>query len=447
MSSATPWWTALKLRQEVVAASGQIDDVQMSVFQAVHGHGASRPAYADAGYYGEITHPTERLVDLLTEIAVRIGGGGDYLKARAVTRLDQGMGGGKSHACIGAFHLASDPAAMLGTQLGEQIMGRGRQILGRDLPTDLDNPLVVILPCDNMTPGAPVQELDGPAVNLYERFLWRLFSKDYALYERYQPFFSDKSKIAEALTVLGRPVLVVIDELLDYVGNGIDGAEKPELAAQDMAFLRALLDVVNDVPRVALLAVMIASDRDKTSLSAAAKERRDDLNALLERNGTPATVTEVGDFADILRRRLFDGEPAPEMLAATASEYDALHSDPAWRGVWEQIGAPWREDWRQQVARCYPFHPHLMAIAREEWSQVTGFQRVRSTIRIFAATVYAQQQRGEAGEWAPLLIGPGDLLLSDSTVREALLGSGLVEDDRTIANYRSLAEIEVVNHD
>ena len=30
-------------------------------------------------------------------------------------------------------------------------------------------------------------------------------------------------------------------------------------------------------------------------------------------------------------------------------------------------------------------------------------------------------------------------------VREALLGSGLVEDDRTIANYRSLAEIEVVN--
>ena len=77
----------------------------------------------------------------------------------------------------------------------------------------------------------------------------------------------------------------------------------------------------------------------------------------------------------------------------------------------------------------------------------TGFQRVRSTIRIFAATVYAQQQRGKAGEWAPALIGPGDLPLSDSAVREALLGSGLVEDDRTIANYRSLAELEVVNND
>jgi hypothetical protein len=156
----------------------------------------------------------------------------------------------------------------------------------------------------------------------------------------------------------------------------------------------------------------------------------------------------VGDFADILRRRLFDGEPPSEVLAATAAQYEPIHNDPAWtKNVWEQIGASWRDNWRPQVAECYPFHPYLLAIAREEWSQVTGFQRVRSTIRIFAATVYAQQERGRAGEWAPALIGPGDLPLSDSAVREALLGSGLVEDDRTIANYRSLAELEVVNND
>jgi predicted AAA+ superfamily ATPase len=376
MRTPTPWWKALKLRQEILDASGRIDDVQMSLFQAVHGQGSSRPAYADAGYYGEITHPADRLTDLLTEIAVRIGGGDDYLKARAVTRLDQGMGGGKSHACIGAFHLAANPAALLDTQLGERILERGKQRLGRDLPADLSAPHVVVLPCDNMTPGAPIQELDGPAKNLYERFLWRLFSKDYTLYERYQPFFSDKSKIAEALNALNRPVLIIVDEILDYAGNGLDGANKPDLAAQDMAFLRALLDVVNDVPHVALLAVMIASDVDKTSLSPAGKERREDLNALLERNGTPATVTEVGDFADILRRRLFDGEPPAEVLTATAAMYEPIHGDPAWtKNIWDQIGASWRDDWKQHVAECYPFHPYLLAIAREEWSQVTDSGR------------------------------------------------------------------------
>lgn len=448
-TTVTPWWKALKIRQEILSASGQIDDVQMSLHAAVYGVGSGRPLYADARYYGEITHPTERLVDLLTEIAIRIGGGDDYLKARAVTRLDQGMGGGKSHACIGAFHLAADPQALLATELGRQVSARAKSKTGSVLPADLAQPHVVVLPCDNMTPGAPVQEYDGSAArSLYERFLFRLFSKDYNLFERYKPFWSDKHKIAEALRAVGRPVLVIIDEVLDYIGNGLDGANNPELSAQDMAFLRALLDVVNDVPHVAMLVVMIASNADKTALSAAAQARRDDLNSRLERDGMPATVTEVGDFADILRRRLFDAEPAAEVVSATAELYEPVLSDRGWiKQVWDPIGANWRRQWDREVAACYPFHPMLMDLAKEEWSKVTGFQRVRSTIRIFAATVYAQQERGRAGEWVPALIGPGDLPLSDSVVREALLGSGLVEDERTIANYRALAEIEIIDND
>lgn len=450
--TVTPWWKALKIRQEIVGASGQIDDVQMSLFQAVYGLGGEKPLYADATYYGEITHPTERLTDLLAEIAIRVGGGADYQRARSVTRLDQGMGGGKSHACIGAYHLAAHPEALLRTELGKRVAERAQAKTGRALALDLGRPHVVVLPCDNMTPGAPTEALDGPAYSLYERFLWRLFkvgpTADYNLYERYKSFYSDKSKIAEAIRAINRPVLIIVDEILDYLGNGLDGAGKPELVAQDVAFLRALLDVVNDVPNVSMLVVMIASDADKTALSREAQARRDDLNSLLERNGTPATVTEVADFASILRRRLFDTEPAKEVLTATAELFRPTLEDKAWeKNVWSSINAGWRHEWDEQVAVCYPFHPSLMAMAKEEWSQVTGFQRVRSTIRIFAATVYSQQKRGVRGEWVPLLIGPGDLPLSDSTVREALLGSGLVEDDRTIANYRSLAENEVVNRD
>jgi hypothetical protein len=444
----TPWWEILKLRSEILGASGQIDDVQMSLFGAVHGSGAGRPPYADAGYYGDITHPTERLTDLFAEIAVRIGGGPDYLKARAVTRLDQGMGGGKSHACVGAYHLATNPAALFETELGRAVSERAAQKVGRELPRNLGGPHVVVLACDNMTPGAPVRELDGPAATLYERFLWRLLSKDYALFERFQPYFSDKAKIAEALRAVERPVLIIVDEVLDYVGNGLDGSGNPELVAQDMAFLRALLDVANDVPEVAMLFVMIAPDRDTMSLSADGRARRDDLNALLERNGTPATVTEVGDFTDILRRRLFEATPTAELTSTTAAAYRPVLEDKAWtRNVWNQLGSRWRERWEAEVAACYPFHPMLMETVREEWGQVVGFQRVRSTIRIFAATVYALGRRGQQGDWAPLLIGPGDLPLGDPAVREALLGSGLVEDDRTIANYRSLAENEVINND
>src|SRR4051795_12681290 len=107
MPTVKPWWEELALRSEVIDASGAIDDVQMSLFRAVYETGSARPQYSDAAYFGDITHPTGQLVDLLAKIAVRLGGGGEYTRANALTRLNQGMGGGKSHACIGAWHLAA----------------------------------------------------------------------------------------------------------------------------------------------------------------------------------------------------------------------------------------------------------------------------------------------------------------------------------------------------
>ena len=56
-----------------------------------------------------------------------------------------------------------------------------------------------MLACDNMTAGKGVYDLDGPAVTLHERFLWRLFGGDRALFDRYKDHYADKSKIVDAL--------------------------------------------------------------------------------------------------------------------------------------------------------------------------------------------------------------------------------------------------------
>ncbi len=445
-ANIVPWWQAISIRAEVVNASGQIDDVQMSLYGTVYEARDLRPAYADPTYYGKITYPTRVLVDLLAGVAVRLGGGNDYLKGgNALKRPDQGMGGGKSHALVGAYHLGANPSAIAESDLGRAILERAREIIGRELPANLNAPLVVVLPCDSMTPGAPDESIDGPARNLYERFLWRLFSKDYEKYERYKPFFNNKAKMAEALRSLGRPVLILIDEIMNYMGNASDG--NSVLAGQDLEFLRALTDVIDGVPNVVGLIVMISSEKDPMAQSAAARDRRTDINALLERNGSRAPVTENADFAAILRRRLFDGIDS-EAADRTAAMYLPILRDPAWtKQVWTATGGTWAGRFEEEVSRCYPFHPQLMQLAEEEWAEVSGFQRVRSTIRIFAATVYALQQRARSGQWAPLLIGPGDLPLSDTSVREALLDSGLLADERSVSNYRSLAENEIINLD
>ena len=52
-----------------------------------------------------------------------------------------------------------------------------------------------------------------------------------------------------------------------------------------------------------------------------------------------------------------------------------------------------------------------------------------------------------SGEWVSGLIGVGDLPLSARDVREALLNSGLIPDQRTTASYREIASTEVVADD
>ena len=442
----TPWWEVLKLRDEIAHSSGSIDDVQMSLFQAVHGTVTDRPAYADATYYGEITHPSPLFTDLMAKVAVRLGGGTNYSRARALWRLDQAMGGGKSHGLIGLWHLAAHPAVLATTDTGREAFAKATAILDGPPAADLGNPQVVVLACDNMTAGKGVAAYDGPARTLYERFLWRLFGGDNALYLRYKDFNGDKSKIVEALTAIGRPVLILVDEIMDYIRQ-LSDTEHADLAVRDMAFLRALLDSVNDVPHVAAVVVMIASEKDSMDLDGAGQQRRNELDALLIRNGETATINDNTDFAAILQRRLFERTAPAEVLAATARTFTTQMTGP-WRDkVFNAVPATATPEFADEVARCYPFHPQLMALAEQEWAKLAGFQRVRSTIRIFAATAHSLHKRGKAGKWTPLLVGPGDLPLSDPVVREAVIGSGLIVDTRTQANYRQIASADIVAAD
>lgn len=432
----------MQLRDEVRAGQGRIDDVQMSLHDAVFGKaGGATVPYESAVYYGEITHPAGSLVALMAQIVLRLGVP-DSNQARAVWRLDQAMGGGKSHGLIGLWHLAKSTTTLTQTDLGKAVFDLAETVSGKGtIAGDLGKPVCVVLDCDNPEPRV---EHDGPAKTLGERFLWRLFDGANKKWLAYKDHTASKAKLAEALTDVGRPVLILVDEIMDYLRWASNRDEK--LALDDMAFLRALLDTVNDVPNCALVVVMIASDKDRIVLNDLGQRCRAELEDLLIRNGEATTVSSGGDFADIIRRRLFENPPPTEVSAATAKHFkDAMVG--AWtKDVFGKVG--WSDaEFTSSVGRCYPFHPALIDIAENEWSLHTGFQRVRSTIQVFAATVFSLNARAEQGEWVPSLIGPGDLPMSERNVRDALLDSGLVTDQRTQASLREIASVEIADPD
>src|SRR5712691_5710113 len=41
--------------------------------------------------------------------------------------------------------------------------------------------------------------------------------------DNFKSHFASKAKIGEAITSLDRPVLIIIDEILNYIGDGLDG--------------------------------------------------------------------------------------------------------------------------------------------------------------------------------------------------------------------------------
>ncbi len=441
--TSAPWWQVVELREEVRASDGAIDDVQMSLHDAVFGKegvGAGRTPYADAGYYGDITHPTGSLVELMARVAVRLGVPGST-QTSALWRLDQAMGGGKSHGLIGLWHLASHPEELSHTDLGRQVTLAAESIAGRgNVRADLGNPMCVVLDCDNTTAA---EEDFGPAKRLGERFLWRLFDMDGHRYDAFKAHVTSKAKVAEALSSTGRPVLILIDEIMDYVR--VAAASDPDGAVLDMAFLRVLLDVVNDVSNCVAVVVMIASDKDNMVMNREGERHRAELEDLLTRNARTTAVTGGGDFAEIIQRRLFSSRPPVEVTDATTERFlSGMRT--AWKTkVFKKLGDYRESDFRRRVERCYPFHPDLIALAEDEWAQHAGFQRVRSIIRVFASAAHEQSRRAAAGEWAPELIDSGDLPLQSNLLKDALLNSGLVADDKTQANLREVASVDIVD--
>lgn len=429
------WADLLALREEVVTG-GTASDLQMSLHKAVY-QTVDVP-YRKVEYYAEITQPTPTLTSFFARVARRLGSGAG---AAALFHLDQGMGGGKSHALVGLYHMAAHPAAFFATELGETVRAEAERW---GMPVDLSDTHIVTLCADYFSPGKPTENF-GPATNLFERFLWSLTAGDRHAYDHYVGMGANKLALQDALRAAGRPVLILLDELLDYA-QALSSESALGTMPDELAFLNALLDACDDVPRVAFVVVMMRSEFDD-NYTPHTQEFRNYVAARLRRNGDSVAVTEAQDFASIIRKRLFEASNEPPPVAALTEGYEQA-ADSVWRReVLDKLG-PQRglAGMAGRIEASYPFHPDLMRLVREEWSKVSGFQRVRSTVAIFARTALYWAQEHAAGRSAPTLIGVGDLPLTE--VVEQVLSSGLLAgNERSVQGYRSVAGTDITSAD
>lgn len=450
MPFITHWTKALTLRPEVLASDGGVGELQMSLHKAVY-QTVDVP-YRDVVYYSDITQPTPNLIGFFSRVARRLG---SQSESTALYHLDQGMGGGKSHALVGLFHMAHDPLKFFATPLGKEVLAEAQS---GGTKIEFAGARLVTLTADNFSPGKP-SETFGPASDLFGRFLWALFAKDRDLYDKYLAKGANKETIRSALGEVDGPVLILLDELMDYVME-LSDAKVVDTMPGEKAFLNALADACDDVDKVAFILVMIGSEKDQEGYTPLAEDFRTYIAKRLERNGTKQAVTETGDFAAIIRRRIFEQTTAKLPADKIAKAYlDAIETDSAWSTqVLDRLGngkgAPMLLD---RIVATYPFHPDLIDLVQDEWGKVQGFQRVRSTVAIFALTALHWTRMAQSDEWAPPLIGVGDIPLAgvrgigkipQARCLDALLNSGLLlGNDRAIQGYRAVATTDISSAD
>src|SRR5688500_15765500 len=75
--------------------------------------------YREVDYYADITQPAPNLIGFFSRITRRLANAGEPV---ALFHLDQGMGGGKSHALVGLYHMVASPKAFFGTELGKEVL-------------------------------------------------------------------------------------------------------------------------------------------------------------------------------------------------------------------------------------------------------------------------------------------------------------------------------------
>ena len=444
MSTVKHWADVLKLRPEVIARRGHAEGLQMSLYEAVYQ--TTDVPYRDAAYWCDITEPTTKLVEFMAEIArhlARPGADGRPRSGTSLYHLNQGMGGGKSHALVGLWHLARHPEEFFRSDIGTEVRHVAETRSGGSV--EIANVRVVVLSADHFSPGTARPEF-GPAVNLHQRFLWSLFAGDRALYDHHVGAGTDKAAIKDAIRAAGRPVLILLDEVMDYALALASPAYQDSMQAE-LAFLNALCGSVNELKQTAMVVVMIRSDLDEAGYGERASEFREYLADRLARNGTTKSVNEPGDFGAIIQRRVFS-RPTANLPTAELAQAWTEAASTAWREhVFDKLpGARHLGGFASRLERSYPFHPDLLDLIEHDWTQHTSFQQVRSTVEVFAASAYWWVTEREAGRWAPELIGVGDIPLH--TAADDVLSSGLLHDnERQVVGMRQVAEKDITSAD
>jgi len=349
-----------------------MDVFAADLWEVYKGRGADE--YRNPELFFQKTYQTEGLKTLLDVVESRVEGkGGD-----PVIQIQTPFGGGKTHALIAMYHKAAEW-------------------------------------------GAKRVVMVGTAMSPKET-LWGLLEEQ--LTGKRQAFdgFTSPGRTDEFRNLLGSqgPLLILLDEVLAYVTKaaGVQVVEST-LAAQTIAFMQELTEVVSTLDQVALVITLPASLMEHFDTRAEQLfQQLQRVSGRVEKIYTPVQDNEI---TQVIRCRLFshvDSNAASKEISSFIAYANQETLLPA--GVEAS-------EYRERFEASYPFIPEVVDILYQRWGSFSTFQRTRGVLRLLALMVYALK------DLAIPYITLADFDLANQEIRRELLKHIGAEFDSVIA--------------
>lgn len=393
MTQAKPWHQLCTLREDVRTGRLTMDEFAADLNGTRTGEAPA--VYREATLFFDRTYPTYRMKAMAATVLSRLAGKG----GNPVYRLQVAYGGGKTHTLITLMHLAERGADLADHPTVREFTGLAA------LPA-APRARVALLPGDKFDPihGLDVRGPQGETRRV--RTLWGALAYQlagdagYARLKQHDEEFTVPAEPAlvdllRAPQSEGLGSLVLVDEAVWYYRGMVN--RDPRALGTIKDFYQVLTQAAGKVERAVVVASLIASQIEAGD--ATGTQCLSALEEIFQRLAEPIEPVTREDVAEILRRRLFAAVPGEaERQAPVDAMMAAMHGLPVSENQRSQ-------DTYTQFRNSYPFHPDLINVLYQKWTQLDTFQRTRGALRLLATAL----RESDGHDPAPF-VGPGALL-------------------------------------
>ncbi len=226
--------------------------------------------------------------------------------------------------------------------------------------------------------------------------------------------------IARVFQAAGAPVLLLFDEVLNYLNRHRAGAEAFH------AFIQNLTVAMTGTTHGACV---ISLPRSQVEMTDWDLQWQDRIAKVVRRVAKDLIANDESEISDVVRRRLFEDLGSERVRKNVAKAFAGwcferrAQLPPEWTAVDSAATeAKAREFLERRFEACYPFHPATLSVFQRKWQAVPQYQQTRGTLAMLAQWISLAAQDAFRKARTEPLITLGSAPLDEPGFRSVVLG-------------------------